>query len=265
MKRRTWSAIAMAAIAPAMAATACGQATPASTSAIPCARTVCVSEPQQIGREPRASEADPDPTRNAILTEVRTERTDQMLDHIYLGAMGLALNQRPATWADEIADRRNHEQCLTAEWETLWAGTAPEATETTIAGTREERAIALNECSEAGQGNWNASPGGARAAWSRHILEAARRATSPAHAVRPYIRNEEQDPGWQTIDEAYRKCEGPVAALADLVAQTRGGHETSAAMLDAITETVKCNEAAGNLAYPQGSTGPEPGSKDGSD
>ena len=203
-----------------------------------------------------AEQSELDPTRETILTEIRTQRADQMLDHTYLTASGIGLNQRPETWTDELADRATHEECLTAEWNVLWDGTAPEADETTIAGTRHERAIALDRCFAQATGDWTAAPSSERARWIRRILEAARRATSPADAVKPYIRNERDDREWSRLASAFDGCAGVAAALADNAALTGGGQETATATLLAIRETVRCNEKAADLAYPQELTGP---------
>ena len=265
MKRTlTGTLLAAAALAALLGTTGCLGETPgrpstpvgAKTESEPCPDNVCAARPQAVQPVSNAVQSELDPTRETILNEIRTQRADQMLDHTYLTASGIGLNQRPKTWSDELADRTKHEECLTTEWNVLWDGTAPEADETTISGTRHERAIALDECFAGANGDWTTAVPSERAQWIGRILEAARRATSPADALKPYIRNEREDQEWTRLAAAFEGCAGVAAALADNAALTGGGQETATATLLAIRETVTCNEKAADLAYPQELTGP---------
>ena len=230
---------------------------PAARAADPeCTGPLCPAQPHEVRAVKNAIDAPLDPTRESILQETRTQRTDQMLDHTYLTASGIGLNQRPDSWGDELADRRTHEACLAAEWDRLWAGTAPEADENTIKGTRHERAIALDECFAQGRGEWATASTATRATWISRILQAARRATSPSDAMKPYVRKEREDREWLRLAETFEACIGPMMATADLIALTAGGEETAEATLQGIGDTVTCNERAADLAYPQELTGP---------
>ena len=256
---RRWTENALFAALIIWTITACvGAASPQATpgtaeQAGRCPEGVCTPALAELSETAAWTQAPPDPTREILLAETRSQMSDRGTDIIYVLSMMELHHRQPTTGglAEALADRDRHEECLLNAWNSIWQATEPGADTGLPDRETRRRAETLVKCAMTEAQQWRAAKPAQRKEWTSRLLEAAARLDNPAERARAAVANETSDKGWLELYEVFKPCEDQTELVAEAIATVEEPREASGAVAAAVRQTRECASKLTQRHYPE--------------